>query len=324
MGHTNEPPAMTNGHAHDTRPAPPPPPPPAAAAAAAATATAAAAASGPAQGAPVASKAAKAARRQPTVASNEASKLVAQKIAQLEHDQAGEKDQEIEIEKEVRKANRELHSQTAKMDATQKVDHLSRRCTELLHEMKRHERENLKNKKRAEQLQKERDQSRTELNKTITLKEKLEKLCRELQKENNKLKAENRNLKATDEANLNTWDEKYATLLQKLDDLQEEKDHPKKQVVDVRLEELFRQRFKSMIDQYELRELHFHSLMRTKELEVQYNLARFERERKRAEAEVALSQRLNEQVQELSRSEARMQAEMKLILEKIEQAGLPP
>lgn len=54
--------------------------------------------------------------------------------------------------------------------------------------MKRHERENLKNKKRADQLQKERDQSRTELNKTVSLKEKLEKLCRELQKENNKLK----------------------------------------------------------------------------------------------------------------------------------------
>ena len=54
--------------------------------------------------------------------------------------------------------------------------------------MKRHERENLKNKKRADQVQKERDQSRTELNKTISLKEKLEKLCRELQKENNKLK----------------------------------------------------------------------------------------------------------------------------------------
>ncbi|CAK7211012.1 hypothetical protein SBRCBS47491_000973 [Sporothrix bragantina] len=210
------------------------------------------------------------------------------------------------------------------MDATQKAEHLSRRCTELLHEMKRHERENLKNKKRADQLQKERDQSRTELNKTISLKEKLEKLCRELQKENNKLKNENRTLKANEVSNLNTWDQKYATLLQKLDDLQEEKDHPKKQVVDVRLEELFRQRFKSMIDQYELRELHFHSLMRTKELEVQYNMARFERERKRAEGEVALSQRLNEQVQDLSRSEAKMQAEMKLILEKIEQAGLPP
>lgn len=157
-------------------------------------------------------------------------------------------------------------------------------------------------------------------------------------------------MKANEVSNLNSWDQKYATLLQKLDDLQEEKDHPKKQIVDVESELLlvklvdflralsyffltktptnnahrFRERFKSMIDQYELRELHFHSLMRTKELEVQYNMARFERERKRAEAEVALSQRLQEQVQELSRSEAKMQAEMKLILEKIEQTGLPP
>lgn len=39
-------------------------------------------------------------------------------------------------------------------------------------------------------------------------------------------------------SNLNSWDQKYAALLQKLDDLQEEKDHPKKQVVDVELDEL--------------------------------------------------------------------------------------
>lgn len=88
----------------------------------------------------------------------------------------------------MRKANRELHNQTAKMDAAQKIDHLSRRCTDLLHDMKRHERESLKNKKRADQLQKDRDQIRTDLNKSTSLKEKLEKLCRELQKENNKLK----------------------------------------------------------------------------------------------------------------------------------------
>lgn len=91
-------------------------------------------------------------------------------------------------EREVRKANRELNSQTAKMDNLQKIDHLQRRCSDLLAEMKRHERESIKQKKRGDQLQKEKDQSRTELTKTIGLKEKLEKLCRELQKENNKLK----------------------------------------------------------------------------------------------------------------------------------------
>jgi hypothetical protein len=74
------------------------------------------------------------------------------------------------------------------MDNIQKIDHLSKRCSDLLAEMKRHERESIKNKKRGDQLQKEKDQSRTELSKTVGLKEKLEKLCRELQKENNKLK----------------------------------------------------------------------------------------------------------------------------------------
>ena len=95
-------------------------------------------------------------------------------------------------------------------------------------------------------------------------------------------------------SNLNSWDQKYATLLQKLDDLQEDKDHPKRATVDIELDELFRSRFKSLIDQYELRELHFHSMMRTKEIEVQYNLSRYEREKKRSDD---LAQQLEEQRQ---------------------------
>ena len=74
------------------------------------------------------------------------------------------------------------------MNDLQKIDHLTKRCADLLAEMKRLERESIKNKKRGDQLQKDKDNSRNELNKTTSLKEKLEKLCRELQKENNKLK----------------------------------------------------------------------------------------------------------------------------------------
>lgn len=74
------------------------------------------------------------------------------------------------------------------MDPLQKVETIHRRYTELLSQMKRLERENQKNKKRADMLQKERDHGRTDLSKTTTIKEKLEKLCRELQKDNNRLK----------------------------------------------------------------------------------------------------------------------------------------
>src|SRR5689334_21353593 len=95
---------------------------------------------------------------------------------------------EASAEREVKKANRELHTATSRMNDIQKIDHLTKRCSDLLSEMKRHERESIKNKKRGDQLQKDKDNTRNELNKTTSLKEKLEKLCRELQKENNKLK----------------------------------------------------------------------------------------------------------------------------------------
>ncbi|KAG7121400.1 hypothetical protein HYQ45_014632 [Verticillium longisporum] len=117
-----------------------------------------------------------------------ASKLLKHRIAQLEQDAAGEKDQEAEIEREVKKASREMMLQVSKMTDMAKIEHLTRKSSELLADMRRMERENQKNKKRGDALQKEKDANRTELSKTVGLKDKLEKLCRELQKDNNKYK----------------------------------------------------------------------------------------------------------------------------------------
>merc|ERR1711964_639216 len=91
------------------------------------------------------------------------------------------------------------------------------------------------------------------------------------------------------------------------------------QVVNIEVEELFKQRFKSLIDQYELRELHFHSLLRSKELEVQYNMARFDRERKLAEAEVSRSQTLNSQVLTFSKTETELRSQLNIYVEKFKQ-----
>ena len=70
----------------------------------------------------------------------------------------------------------------------ERVDALQKRNVDLLAEMKRLERDHVKSKKRADQLQKEKDSGRSELNKTLSMKEKLEKLCRELTRENKKMK----------------------------------------------------------------------------------------------------------------------------------------
>ncbi|KAI1138668.1 myosin-like coiled-coil protein-domain-containing protein [Hypoxylon sp. FL0543] len=242
--------------------------------------------------------AAKKGKGKKTLDSNEASKLVAARISQLEVDTAAEKEQEAEIDREVRKANRELNHQMNKMNDMDKIELLTKRSSELFANMKRLERENLKNKKRADQLQKEKDSSRTDLSKQISLKEKLEKLCRELQKENNKLKNEHRALNDTHDRLKISSDERFRKLLETLEGYQEEKDNPRKQVVYMKAEELFKARFKSLIDQYELRELHFHSAMRTKEIEVQWNMARYEQQKKTAEAEANRARQLNSQVED--------------------------
>ena len=94
-----------------------------------------------------------------------------------------------DIEREVKKATRDLSNLLTGMEnPLSKIEAVQKKYTELLAEMKRVDRENMKNKKRSELLQKEKDQARSELSKTNSMKEKLEKLCRELQRDNKKLK----------------------------------------------------------------------------------------------------------------------------------------
>lgn len=89
----------------------------------------------------------------------------------------------------VRKANKELDDLvSSRDDHLAKVDAIQKKYTELLHDMKRLERDHAKSRKRADQLQKEKDQSRSEVQKAVGMKLKLETLCRELQKENKRIK----------------------------------------------------------------------------------------------------------------------------------------
>ena len=94
-----------------------------------------------------------------------------------------------DIEREVKKATRDLSNLLTGIETPlSRLEEVQKRYTGLLADMKRMERDNTKNKKRADLLQKEKDQGRSELSKTNSMKEKLEKLCRELQRDNKKLK----------------------------------------------------------------------------------------------------------------------------------------
>lgn len=93
------------------------------------------------------------------------------------------------LEREVKKANRDLTALLTNLESPlSRLETVQKKYTELLADMRRLDRDNTKSKKRADQLQKEKDQGRSELSKTVSIKEKLEKLCRELTRENKKIK----------------------------------------------------------------------------------------------------------------------------------------
>ena len=81
----------------------------------------------------------------------------------------------------------------------------------------------------------------------------------------------------------------------------------------------FRLKFKSFIEQYDLRELHFQSLMRTKESEVQWHSARYEGERKAAENEKIRSRTLSAQVSTFSQTETELRSQLNIYVEKFKQ-----
>lgn len=78
----------------------------------------------------------------------------------------------------------------------------------------------------------------------------------------------------------------------------------------------FRQKFKSFVEQYEIRELQFYSLLRTKELEIQYQMARLEQQRKHQEAETLRTHQLTSTYSE---TEHELRAQLNAYVERSKQ-----
>lgn len=94
----------------------------------------------------------------------------------------------LQIEREVKREMRDFNRSMSGADNIHKIEQLQQKCTTLYADMKRQEREFQKQKKRADTLQKEKDNAKTELNKATSMKDKLEKLSRETNNENRKLR----------------------------------------------------------------------------------------------------------------------------------------
>lgn len=140
-----------------------------------------------------------------------------------------------------------------------RLEAVQKKYTELLAEMKRTEREHNKAKKRADQLQKEKDKGITDLNKATQAKDKLEKIARDFTKENKKLKVsskartafgalhwltsvylqeENGTLKDIDTRKRRELEERLERMVLDVEDVIRSREDPKPQTVNVEQDEL--------------------------------------------------------------------------------------
>ncbi|KAL4878440.1 myosin-like coiled-coil protein-domain-containing protein [Aspergillus karnatakaensis] len=251
---------------------------------------------------------------------NETSKLLAAKISQLEQDAAGEKDQEQEIEREVKKATRDLNQLLTNIESPlTRLETVHKKYTELLADMKKLDRDYAKSKKRADQLQKDQDKGKSELNKTVTMKDKLEKLCRELTKENKKVKDENKKLEENEKKARAVVNERLDSLLYDIQDVMAAKGNPRSDKVDIDLDEALRAKIKTIGEKFEMRELHYKSLLRSKDAEIQCLTAKYEEQRRAAENEAARCRALSSQVSTFSHTESELRSQLNIYVEKFKQ-----
>ncbi|KAJ5675628.1 hypothetical protein N7462_008525 [Penicillium macrosclerotiorum] len=251
---------------------------------------------------------------------NETSKLLAAKISQLEQDAAGEKDQEQEIEREVKKATRDLNQLLNNIESPMtRLETVHKKYTELLADMKKLDRDYAKSKKRADQLQKDQEKGKSELNKTVTMKDKLEKLCRELTKENKKVKDENKKLDDTEKKARLIVNERLDSLLYDIQDVMAAKGNPRNEKVDMDLDEALRAKLKTISEQFDTRELHYKGLLRSKDSEIQSLTSKYEEQRRTAENESARGRALSAQVSTFSHTEAELRSQLNIYVEKFKQ-----
>ncbi|KAI9718323.1 MAG: hypothetical protein M1828_006725 [Chrysothrix sp. TS-e1954] len=241
-------------------------------------------------------------------------------IQHLEGKKAGEREQEQEIDREVKRATRDLTNLLSNIQGPlARVDTVQKKYTELLTDMKRTERDHIKAKKRADQLQKEKDSSRSELTKVNVVKDKLEKLCRELQKDNKKLQEDAKRLEETESQMREQLHDRLESMVDDVQEVIAQKESPETLPANVEADEQFRQKFKSFCDQYELRETQFHSLLRTKDLELQSQTTRYESSRKASEQEAQKSRQLTTQVSTFSQTETELRGQLNIYVEKFKQ-----
>ncbi|KAK7205651.1 myosin-like coiled-coil protein-domain-containing protein [Myxozyma melibiosi] len=199
-----------------------------------------------------------------------------------------------------------------------KITAIQQKYSELFQEMKRHEREHMKAKKRAEALQKERDLYKHEAKKASAVQETLESLCRQLQKESERIEEEGQNMLRMEVQHRENLYAKFEEKVREIESQMERQFYYKfKEEVDQ--DQALKERLKTFFEQYELRDAQFQKLLRSKELEIQVHMGRYEQMKKLVVSEAAQSKLLLQQVSTFTQTETELRSQLNVYVEKFKQ-----
>ncbi|CAG8569741.1 3639_t:CDS:10 [Funneliformis caledonium] len=248
----------------------------------------------------------------------ELNSMIQNKITQLETESSIEDEEEKAFAKAVKKASREMKDIiNSHDDQMEKFDTIQQRYMELFQDMKRLERDHAKMKKRNEQLQKEKDAAKSDLSKANSMKHKLENICRELQKENKRIKEESKRLAVSEQQKREELSSKFENTIWEIKSkMEEDTDEKKKRAED---SELLKDKFRSFLEQYELREKHFDSVVRSKNLELQLYEAKLQQQKQLTDQETIKVNSLKEQVETFTKTEAELRKQLNVYVDKFKQ-----
>lgn len=244
--------------------------------------------------------------------------LIASKISELEKESTRDGEDEKEIARAVKAEHRKLSTLVSETDTEiDKVTLLQRKYTSLFQDMQRLEREHARQRIKSEKSLRESTTAKIEFNKAVNMKHKLETLCRELQKENKRVKEDSKRLAQSEQQKRVELNNKFETTIFEIKTKMDEDSGltGKRRLDDNDL----KVKFKSFLEQYEIREKHFHNSLRVKELEIRLNQAQAEKSQKTSDLNEQRAKTLHAQVSTFSETESELRSQLNIYVEKFKQ-----
>ena len=244
--------------------------------------------------------------------------LIQSRISELEDTITRDVAEEREIADRVRAEQKRMANLVNAADSEiDKLNLLQRRYTALFQDMQRLEHDYARSRLGEASLRKDREVAAADLQKSNAIKQKLEALCRELQKENKRVKDDSKRLAVIEQEKRIELNNKFETTIfeikSKMD--AEHNDLGRRRVADVEL----REKFKSFLEQYDVRETHYQQTLSAKDLQIQLLETRNERCQRTLQLEADRSKLLHVQVSTFSETESELRSQLNIYVDKFRQ-----